>query len=99
MAGDLKQLIQETAKATAKEVRKEFDLVIEDLEQGTLKAISEQLDMHTKQLNGMDARLGNVESRLENVDARLGAIETTLVSGKPAKSKGLPFLKPNYENS
>lgn len=99
MAEDIKKIIQDTAKETAKEVRKEFDVVIEDLEKGTLKAISEQLDTHTKQLDRVETRLGKVENKLENVDARLGAIETTLGSRSQAKSAGLPFLKPNYENS
>jgi len=43
MADDIKKFIKDTAEETAKAVRHEFDIVIEDLEKGTLKAIREEL--------------------------------------------------------
>ena len=86
MPDDIRKIIEDTAKATAKEVRHEFDIVMEDLENGTLKAINEQLDSQAKQL----AQLEGVPAKLNKIEARLGSIEATLQgteTEKPLKQR------------
>ena len=61
MVDDIKKIIKDTAKATAKEVRHEFDIVIEDLERGTLKAIREELGTHTKQIRELQKDVGSLK--------------------------------------
>jgi len=74
MADDIKKIIKDSAKATAKEIRHEFDIVIEDLEKGTLQAIREELGTHTQQLE----RLGPMEETLDQVRVDVDAIKATL---------------------
>ena len=86
MPDDIKKIIKDTAKETAKEIRHEFDLVIEDLEQGPLKAINEQLDSQAKQLKTLES----VPGKLDKIDARLDVIERTLEgteNEKPLKQR------------
>lgn len=78
MADDIKKIIKDTAKATAKEVRREFDLVIEDLEKGTLKAIREELNTHGQRLDRIDRRLGKVEGDLAKVKDDVAAIKVSV---------------------
>ena len=86
MSDNTKQIIKDTAKETAKAVRHEFDLVIEDLEKGTLTAINEQLDTHTKQLGRLEERIGNVESMKDDVEAiKLAVLGTE--TEKPLKQR------------
>ena len=78
MAEDIKKIIQEAAKATAKEVRHQFDLVIEDLERGTLQAINEQLDTHTKEIKGVRQDLVSLKKDTAAMKDDVVAIKTTL---------------------
>ncbi len=90
MVDDIKKVIKDTARATAKEVRHEFDLVIEDLEENTLKAINEQIASNTVKLTKVQKTLDGHTERLENIDTRLGSIETTLQgteTEKPLKQR------------
>ena len=87
MAEDIKKIIKQTARETAKEVRREFDLVIEDLEKGTLKAINEQLDSQNKQVTQIQKTLSHHGEKLDKIDTRLAVVETAL------ESVNLPMLK------
>ena len=90
MPDDIQKIIKATAKATAKEVRHEFDIVIENLEKGALKAINEQLDTHTKKFNSLEQRVGNMEKDITQVKGDVAAIKTTLAgteSEKPLKQR------------
>ena len=71
MADDIKKIIKDSAKATAKEIRHEFDIVIEDLEKGTLKAIREELGTHTKQLERLEPMEATLDQLKVDVDVTL----------------------------
>ncbi len=71
MPEDIKKIIKDTAK----EVRHEFDLVIEDLEQGTLKAINEHLDNQTKRLGRVEQRVGKLDKDMAQVKNDVSVIK------------------------
>ncbi len=75
MPDDNKKIIKDTAKATAKEVRHEFDLVIEDLEKGTLKAIREELSTHTKQITELRKDVGSLKKDMTQVKDDVSVIK------------------------
>jgi len=90
MADDIKKFIKDTAKTTAKEVRHEFDIVIEDLEKGTLKAIREELGTHGDQITEMQEDMRSLKDDMGQVKDDVAIIKTTLEgteSEKPLKQR------------
>jgi len=90
MSDDIKKIIKDTAKTTAKEVRREFDIVIEDLEKGTLKAIKEELDTQGERLDGIEKHVIKMDRDLTQVKDDVAVIKTTLEgtdTEKPLKQR------------
>ena len=65
---NIETIIKKTAKETAKEVRQQFDVVMESIEKDTLGGINDQLDVQARHLE----RLDGVPAKLDKVDARGG---------------------------
>ena len=77
MADDVKQLIQETAKATGEETRRHFDIVAEGL-QSDIKGLGEQVSANTKKLEEHDKRFDQIDETLDTIKIDIEFIKNDL---------------------
>ena len=86
MPDDIKTIIQETAKETAKVVSQDLGVAFEGI-QSDVQHIVEAVDTHTRQLQ----RLAPIEETLDQLKTDMGVVKTTLeqVNLAGANQKGL----------